>query len=187
VPELALTNVRKALVSTRPSKLKIGSLKRTSRHAIVPSNGNFWISELVKMVSISGPALLKALCKSETRAASPCRGMKSDTTGYTQKMPNATTKNNTTRTVIFIAIRLTKKVEPPSTRGVNRDRGTASANGGRVWRLFWPLVSHFSNHIFAVDSAASERNRSLQSGQTNPTLPTGNKMTPVTVAIGTRQ
>jgi hypothetical protein len=110
VPELALTNVRKAFVSTRPLKLKNGSLKRISRHAIAPSKGNFWMSELVKVASISGPALLKALCKSETRGASPCRGMNSDTTEYRQKTPNAATKSNITRTVIFIAIRLTLRL-----------------------------------------------------------------------------
>ena len=30
---------------------------------------------------------------------------------------------------------LTKKAEPPPTRGVNRDSGTASANGGWLRRL----------------------------------------------------
>jgi hypothetical protein len=35
--------------------------------------------------------------------------------------------------------RLTKKVEPPPTRGVNRDSGTASANGG--WAHCWELHS----------------------------------------------
>jgi hypothetical protein len=33
------------------------------------------------------------------------------------------------------ACRLTKKAEPPPTRGVNRDSGTASANGGWLRRL----------------------------------------------------
>ena len=37
---------------------------------------------------------------------------------------------------------LTKKAEPPPTRGVNRDSGTASANGGWLRRLVRPLVSH---------------------------------------------
>src|ERR1035438_4356057 len=32
-------------------------------------------------------------------------------------------------------LRLTKKAEPPPTRGVNRDSGTASANGGWLRRL----------------------------------------------------
>jgi len=32
-------------------------------------------------------------------------------------------------------IRLTKKAEPPPTNGVNRDSGTASANGGWLRRL----------------------------------------------------
>jgi hypothetical protein len=30
----------------------------------------------------------------------------------------------------MVEFRLTKKAEPPPTRGVNRDSGTASANGG---------------------------------------------------------
>ena len=32
-------------------------------------------------------------------------------------------------------MRLTKKAEPPPTRGVNRDSGMASANGGWLRRL----------------------------------------------------
>ena len=35
---------------------------------------------------------------------------------------------------------LTKKAEPPPTRGVNRDSGTASANGGWLRRLVRRLV-----------------------------------------------
>ncbi len=34
-----------------------------------------------------------------------------------------------------VHVRLTKKAEPPPTRGVNRDSGTASANGGWLRRL----------------------------------------------------
>jgi hypothetical protein len=37
---------------------------------------------------------------------------------------------------------LTKKAEPPPTRGVNRDSGTASANGGWLRRLVRLLVFH---------------------------------------------
>ena len=36
---------------------------------------------------------------------------------------------------------LTKKAEPPPTRGVNRDSGTASANGGWLRRLVRPRPS----------------------------------------------
>src|ERR1035441_1529454 len=36
---------------------------------------------------------------------------------------------------------LTKKAEPPPTRDVNRDSGTASANGGWLRRLVRPLVN----------------------------------------------
>src|ERR1035441_8648292 len=39
---------------------------------------------------------------------------------------------------------LTKKAEPPPTRDVNRDSGTASANGGWLRRLVRPLVNHNS-------------------------------------------
>jgi hypothetical protein len=41
-----------------------------------------------------------------------------------------------------VLIRLTKKAEPPPTRGVNRDSGTASANGGWLRRLVRRLVYH---------------------------------------------
>src|SRR5271166_4473707 len=37
--------------------------------------------------------------------------------------------------MLFDAVSLTKKAEPPPTRDVNRDSGTASANGGWLRRL----------------------------------------------------
>src|SRR5271169_2057074 len=40
--------------------------------------------------------------------------------------------------------RLTKKAEPPPTRDVNRDSGTASANGGWLRRLVRPQKRHKS-------------------------------------------
>jgi hypothetical protein len=43
----------------------------------------------------------------------------------------------------FILGSLTKKAEPPPTRGVNRDSGTASANGGWLRRLVRPQAYHF--------------------------------------------
>jgi len=43
---------------------------------------------------------------------------------------------------------LTKKAEPPPTCDVNRDSGTASANGGWLRRLVRPLVCHKTNHRF---------------------------------------
>jgi hypothetical protein len=45
----------------------------------------------------------------------------------------------------FIMMRccLTKKAEPPPTRDVNRDSGTASANGGWLRRLVRRHGSHF--------------------------------------------
>src|ERR1700722_20924864 len=39
---------------------------------------------------------------------------------------------------------LTKKAEPPPTRGVNRDSGTASANGGWLRRLVRRHIVHIS-------------------------------------------
>jgi hypothetical protein len=42
---------------------------------------------------------------------------------------------------------LTKKAEPPPTRGVNRDSGTASANGGWLRRLVRPLATIYKHKI----------------------------------------
>ena len=46
---------------------------------------------------------------------------------------------------------LTKKAEPLPTRGVNRDSGTASANGGWLRRLVRPHGSHLdlASHLCA--------------------------------------
>jgi len=44
----------------------------------------------------------------------------------------------------MLPLRLTKKAEPPPTRGVNRDSGTDSANGGWLRRLVRRLVCHIS-------------------------------------------
>ncbi len=41
-----------------------------------------------------------------------------------------------------LACGLTKKAEPPPTRDVNRDSGTASANGGWLRRLVRRTISH---------------------------------------------
>src|SRR5476651_1607045 len=41
---------------------------------------------------------------------------------------------------------LTKKAEPPPTRDVNRDSGTASANGGWLRRL----VRHRGTHLYQI-------------------------------------
>src|SRR5271166_6468047 len=48
--------------------------------------------------------------------------------------------------MLFDAVSLTKKAEPPPTRDVNRDSGTASANGGWLRRLVRLLV--VKSHIF---------------------------------------
>src|SRR5476649_354472 len=57
---------------------------------------------------------------------------------------------------------LTKKAEPPPTRGVNRDSGTASANGGWLRRLVrrrkWTLCVHDQMHSrFLEQGIASHR------------------------------
>ena len=44
--------------------------------------------------------------------------------------------------VSSVGSRLTKKAEPPPTSGVNRDSGTASANGGWLRRLVRPKWTH---------------------------------------------
>jgi len=54
-------------------------------------------------------------------------------------------------------IGLTKKSEPPPTRDVNRDSGTASANGGWLRRLVRRLVSHHLI-VFVVLKTASGGN-----------------------------
>src|ERR1017187_8382255 len=41
---------------------------------------------------------------------------------------------------------LTKKAEPPPTRGVNRDSGTDSANGGWLRRLVRQMIKNL-NHL----------------------------------------
>ena len=50
---------------------------------------------------------------------------------------NASVKSHVN--VFMVRSRLTTKAEPPPTRGVNRDSGTASANGG--WVSCWELHS----------------------------------------------
>ena len=47
--------------------------------------------------------------------------------------------------------RLTKKAEPPPTRGVNRDSGTDSANGGWIRRLVRPLVTIYKHKIMQIE------------------------------------
>ena len=57
--------------------------------------------------------------------------------------------------------RLTKKAEPPPTRGVNRDSGTEGANGGwlrRLVRHHWTILCHVSSNFQrTVNSPASAR------------------------------
>ena len=49
--------------------------------------------------------------------------------------PNSGILRNDLNMETNVLIRLTKKAEPPPTRGVNRDSGTDSANGGWLRRL----------------------------------------------------
>ena len=58
-------------------------------------------------------------------------------------------------------LRLTKKAEPPPTRDVNRDSGTASANGGWLRRLVRPLI-HASE---SPSDAAPANVKSLRQAQ----------------------
>src|SRR5665213_4019147 len=56
--------------------------------------------------------------------------------------------NNKCQTSVARSLaRLTKKAEPPPTRDVNRDSGTASANGGWLRRLVRRLHRDQSNAI----------------------------------------
>src|SRR5271154_7194914 len=48
------------------------------------------------------------------------------------------TKKMMVERFIYVCSRLTKKAEPPPTRGVNRDSGTANGNGGWLRRLVRP-------------------------------------------------
>src|ERR1017187_6332151 len=52
--------------------------------------------------------------------------------------------------------RLTKKAEPPPTRGVNRDSGTASANGGWLRRLVRQHIVKTHN-VLGVSSKSASR------------------------------
>jgi hypothetical protein len=68
-------------------------------------------------------------------------------TVVTTRMPVSAPKTDTHDKIkamnVFMAWRrgLTKKAEPPPTRDVNRDSGTASANGGWLRRLVRLLVN----------------------------------------------
>src|ERR1039457_538812 len=58
--------------------------------------------------------------------------------------------------------RLTKKAEPPPTRDVNRDSGTASANGGWLRRL----VRHRRPHLASSSISVRRRARKGSNGET---------------------
>src|SRR5271166_2870200 len=53
--------------------------------------------------------------------------------------------------MLFDAVSLTKKAEPPPTCDVNRDSGTASANGGWLRRL----VRHRHSQLFGGQTTPS--------------------------------
>ena len=62
--------------------------------------------------------------------------------------------------------RLTKKAEPPPTRGVNRDSGTASANGGWLRRLVRPrVIIHMIKYQSNNSGLLGEQNQTLVSSQ----------------------
>jgi hypothetical protein len=56
-----------------------------------------------------------------------------------------------------VVCRLTKKAEPPPTRDVNRDSGTASANGGWLRRL----VRQHRHHLYLSAAPAEKLNLSM--------------------------
>ena len=65
----------------------------------------------------------------------------------------------------LVLIRLTKKAEPPPTRGVNRDSGTASANGGWLRRLVRLLAHLYLSHAL-LPTARHRRQRLWLSAMT---------------------
>src|ERR1019366_8561292 len=61
---------------------------------------------------------------------------------------------------------LTKKAEPPPTRGVNRDSGTASANGGWLRRLVRHQRREIHNKIRQIQTLTNRKRRTCtRSGQ----------------------
>ena len=65
--------------------------------------------------------------------------------GDNQAANDQTTNNDNFRFLFHKRVSgLTKKAEPPPTRGVNRDSGTDSANGGWLRRLVRPQNRHNS-------------------------------------------
>src|ERR1035438_8737164 len=66
--------------------------------------------------------------------------------------------------------RLTKKAEPPPTHGVNRDSGTASANGGWLRRLVKRQIIHLSKISSLTENLAIRISNRQYSGTTPATL-----------------
>jgi hypothetical protein len=61
--------------------------------------------------------------------------------------------------------RLTKKAEPPPTRGVNRDSGTASANGGWLRRLVRHQRREIHNKIRQIKTLTNPKAPHLPGAQ----------------------
>jgi len=74
-----------------------------------------------------------------------------------------------------VRCRLTKKAEPPPTRGVNRDSGTASANGGWLQRLVRQQRREIHNQIRQIRTL-TERKAPLRSIRTAKREPTQNEL-----------
>src|ERR1017187_1889693 len=65
--------------------------------------------------------------------------------------------------------RLTKKAEPPPTRGVNRDSGTDSANGGWLRRLVRHQRRAILNKIRPINTLTNRKLRICSRHQTGAT------------------
>ena len=94
------------------------------------------------------------MCLSNIKSARTMRLMM----GQTQPSLAARCENDVVFGVVGVSIfgcGLTKKAEPPPTHGVNRDSGTASANGGWLRRLV--RRAHSSIHNVCIWRLASRK------------------------------
>jgi len=69
-----------------------------------------------------------------------------------------------------VCSRLTKKAEPPPIRGVNRDSGTASANGGWLRRLVRHQRREIHNKTGQIKTLANRKRRTCSPHQTGASL-----------------
>src|SRR5665647_3841330 len=96
----------------------------------------------------------------------------------TMANPSTTVTTAATNHLRVRFIGLTTKAEPPPTRGVNRDSGTASANGGWLRRLVRPHghINHQNLHHgflsgFSIHSPVSLRTQLLGTPPTRISVP----------------